>query len=343
MKYNIAVIESGFMGHYLSFLEKICLSHGVNIQIFSDINEAKKSCENFDYVLSDGLPFDFTCNVFHNVSIVKRMQMSVNFLYKAIFYIGHFRRILEAKTLFKKAKKTIVVSENMKTDYSRNCNIPEESIIVAYPGFEKNEENKNLKMKPLKNSEQFVIGINANGFVSKGGYILLEAVRVLRRNHPKMNFKLRIIYTRHKKNLTLNLYLKLFRLNDIIEFCPYQTSMKDYYRSLHCFVSPSLCEAFGRVVPEAMDCKVPVIVGSNVGAACIIEDGKNGFIYEMNKKFARNLAEKIRIVYENYANLEPIIENAYETAQEITWENFAKDLFFGFYPEFQSIKEPSLN
>lgn len=72
-------------------------------------------------------------------------------------------------------------------------------------------------------------------------------------------------------------------------------------------------------------------MSNNIGAKDIIKDGINGFVYDTNKNIARNLAEKITLVYNSYNNLEELTQNAYETAKEVTWNNFAKKLFENLY------------
>jgi glycosyltransferase involved in cell wall biosynthesis len=73
--------------------------------------------------------------------------------------------------------------------------------------------------------------------------------------------------------------------------------------------------------------KKPVILGSNIGATDIIEDGKNGFIYKFNKTSGRNLASKIEEVYKKRNNLQNLTEKAYNMAISLSWDNFAKKMF----------------
>lgn len=84
---------------------------------------------------------------------------------------------------------------------------------------------------------------------------------------------------------------------------------------------------------EAMYLKVPVIVGSNVGAKDIIKDEENGFIFQAYKYSGKDLAGKISNLINNYDKLPPIIEKSYQTAKNCTWDKFAKDLFKSCFPE----------
>ncbi len=354
MKKRIALIESGFMGSYINEFMQLCTKHNIKVDtykqgedfltkykpknffnIFKLDKEVKQLLKNkqYDFIISDGMPLSFTCNVFHNVSLIKRIRLAPFFLYKLIFSLGHLHKIIHVKHFYKNCPKTIVVSNVLKQDYSKNCNIPENTIIVAHPGINVNETNKFSTLKTREINKPFVIGMNANGFVTKGGYVLLRALRILKKKHPDLNIKAKIIFPKYDKNIPVKLYVRLFGLSGSVEFLPYQNDIKSFYQSLDCFICPSLLEAFARVVTEAMSCKTPVIVSSDVGASDIINDGENGFVYKKDQNYTENLAEKIKYVYDNYDKMSRIAENGYNTASELTWENFARSLFSGLYPK----------
>lgn len=52
------------------------------------------------------------------------------------------------------------------------------------------------------------------------------------------------------------------------------------YRAADVFVYPSAYDTFGMVVLEAMASGLPVVVGRDIGAAELIEDGENGFLID---------------------------------------------------------------
>lgn len=57
-----------------------------------------------------------------------------------------------------------------------------------------------------------------------------------------------------------------------------RNDLERVYRCSDIFVYPSRYDTFGMVVTEAMASGIPVIVGRNIGAAEIIEDGSNGLL-----------------------------------------------------------------
>ena len=52
------------------------------------------------------------------------------------------------------------------------------------------------------------------------------------------------------------------------------------YRASDVFVYPSTYDTFGMVVSEAMATGLPVLVGRNIGAAEVVDDGRNGFLVD---------------------------------------------------------------
>ena len=138
-------------------------------------------------------------------------------------------------------------------------------------------------------------------------------------------------YPKYKKNLAVFLYIKIFGLKNYVQFFDRQEDMYNFYENSHCFVCPSIAEAFGRVVTEAMYARRPVIIGSNIGAIDIIKDGVNGFVFEADKNKELNLALKIKEVYDKYDDLHDVADKAFELSKNCTWENFAKEIIENLY------------
>lgn len=183
------------------------------------------------------------------------------------------------------------------------------------------------------------IGAVTCGFTTKGGYTILEALRILKNKYPNKKIKVRIINPNHKKQKLLQLYLKFYGLNRYVDFLPFQNDINKFYKTLDCLICASRYEAFGRVVTEAMLCKTPTITGSNIGAADIIEDGINGFLFDGTNNPAKNLAlklEEIMLKKFNKEDFSTLTRNALSTAQKLTWKNFAQNIFEGLYPNCQT-------
>lgn len=334
---KIAIINFGnFIDFYKNDIVKLCKKYKIQVDIIEKNEISNCKIDVYDYVISDNLPIEGCCKTIHQQSIMYRMNKNCNIFYKIIYYLGHIKRIRETYKLNRSYKRLICVSSEVKRDLEKYYKIPSENLIVAHAGFiPPAQSNDGKEFKKLEQNEVFTICTSAVGFVNKGGYTLLRALRYFKKEYPNIRLKANIIYPNHEKNLAVKLYVKLFGLSDVVEFFGYQNDINEFYNKAHCLTCQSLNEAFGRIVTEAMYQKIPVIVGSNVGAADIILDGVNGFIFEDNNNKAKNLAKKIKEVHAKYNKLESLVEKAYETSKNTTWENFAKDVFYGLYPEFK--------
>lgn len=85
-------------------------------------------------------------------------------------------------------------------------------------------------------------------------------------------------------------------------------------------VLPSLTEAFGLVVTEALASGLPVIVTPNTGASEIIHNGQEGFIVPVGRADA--IAESLNKLYEDRELLEQMSRQAQKTAAEMSWEGY---------------------
>jgi UDP-glucose:(heptosyl)LPS alpha-1,3-glucosyltransferase len=94
----------------------------------------------------------------------------------------------------------------------------------------------------------------------------------------------------------------------------------DYYAKADVFVLPSLREAFGMAVLEAMACGLPVVVSSTTGVADLIDDGHNGFVF----KSARELTSILRRLFDRELR-QRIGANARQTAMRHTWDKAADE------------------
>ena len=360
MKYRLAIIKSEFMTYYLEYFLEKCKEHNIKVDLFifdscskfeeyaenvyflkschnpknykskSDIEKEIKSLVNindYDYFLTDCLGLSFCCNVFHNVTLHTRIKKDDNYIYGKILELFYSKRLKAESIYYKDTPKNIVVSNILKEDYSVNCNINPKNILVVYPGVNAESEN------PTKRIEDniFVFGSVNCGFTTKGGYNILRALRIFNKKFPGKNVKIKMINPKYRKFSFIYFYLKLFKLDKTVEILSYYNDINEFYREIDCLICASEFEAFGRIVTEAMINNVPVITGTNVGASDIIKDRVNGFIYKYDKKRYYNLAVKMNEIIENKENLEKIKQNAFNTAQNLTWENFAKNIFSFLY------------
>ena len=66
--------------------------------------------------------------------------------------------------------------------------------------------------------------------------------------------------------------------------------LSGYYQKMDVFVLPSLIEAWGLVVEEALNNGLPVIVSDRVGCAEEIIDESNGIVFKLDEPSSLNAA-----------------------------------------------------
>jgi glycosyltransferase involved in cell wall biosynthesis len=99
-----------------------------------------------------------------------------------------------------------------------------------------------------------------------------------------------------------------------------------YYRRSDILINPSLCEAFGMSLVEAMACRCPVIATRVGGMIDIISEGQNGVLVERDDPKA--LAEAILELLCNPERRQAMgIHGRQKILELFTWQRIADSLF----------------
>lgn len=85
-------------------------------------------------------------------------------------------------------------------------------------------------------------------------------------------------------------------------------------------VLPSLSDAFGLVVTEALSCGLPVIVTPNTGASEIIRDGREGYVVPVCR--ADMIACRLEILHSDRELLAEMSRQAQRTAEQNSWKHY---------------------
>lgn len=287
-------------------------------KIFNELRNELKN-KNFDHVICENIAPYLDISIIQGHSSLKYLETEKNLFAKLLFKIKKNSMIKYQKKWLKENKGKIIVPSNiLKNELSENFKIDKNNIHVIYPGIDFSD--KNIKTDFNKN---IVFGIAALNFTYKGGYILLGALHILKKQG--YNPKIKIINDKYYKKINNPLILwQIIRFNlwENIEFISRQNDMSDFYNSIDCLIMPSLIETFGLVALEAMSYKRPCIVSSVSGASEIIKDGENGFIFDFDKNKAKNLAQKMQILLDNPEILTDLSNNAFKSIQKMNWSNF---------------------
>lgn len=286
----------------------------------SDFNNIK---EKFDLTISEKAIAESDITYIHGHSYLYRQKMLYNkltfFVYKLFNKKRHLKRLSEYKKIkenINKCKKVIVSSEILKQDMIENYGVLSSKIFIITPPIEKYEK------KDRVTNNLFTFGISALGFVNKGGYLTLKAVKYLKKRGVK--FKVKFIYP--SKNKFVNFLIKLYGIKDFCEFLPIQKSMEEFYYSIDCLLMPSGIETFGMVATEALSTGCPVITGEHCGASIVIKNGKNGFLYQRNnavKNLTKAMEKMLSLSKEDLIAMESFCISSVE---EFYLEGFAKNI-----------------
>ena len=228
----------------------------------------------------------------------------------------------------KKAAKILTISESSKNDIIKYYKIPEEKIIVVYPGFTSQFKMQNSKFKMKIQNEKLYrrYGIG-------GDYILSVSTIQPRKNYPALIEAFsKLILDSQYKNLILVIVgkrgwmweetmeaPKKFGIEDKVKFLDYvpDDDLPALYRGAKCFVLVSLYEGFGIPALEAMSFGCPVVVSNIsslpevVGEAGILVDPYN----------IEDIAEGIKKAMKSRDNL---VKKGYKQASKFSWEKTAK-------------------
>lgn len=108
---------------------------------------------------------------------------------------------------------------------------------------------------------------------------------------------------------------------DRVHFVGLVDDVRPWYAAADVLVLPSMAEAFGMCILEAMACGLPVVVRSYAGAAALVKKNTNGFVFhqadELNPLLRRLAGKRLRQRLGNEAR---------QTAQSYTWDNAAERL-----------------
>ena len=210
------------------------------------------------------------------------------------------------RVVYNNAEFIFTTNENARKSLIDHYGVPPERIkTVGYgltiegPGnFEKEYDGKTI----------LFVGMD---FERKGGFVLLDAFRQVRKEIPDAKL---IIIGPNKDiyNIKEPGVESLGHLSD-------KHAIKDFYKKSSIFVMPSLCEPFGLVFLEAMAYKLPCIGTDRDAMPEIIQNGKNGFLVPMGD--SQSLAEKIIFLLKNTSHMKQLGDHAQRYVREhFRWE-----------------------
>ena len=168
--------------------------------------------------------------------------------------------------------------------------VPKEKTFVAHLGVD--VERFRVPEDVRKADDPFQILFVGNVCVQKGVHVLLEALAQADLPDATMVFNGQADAT--AQALIKKYEPKLAKKNITICVDPGDPRRNPVKASV--FVWPSLHDAYGIVVPEAMAAGLPIIISDHAGAHEIVEHGQNGFVFPSGN--SRKLAEHLEFLYQ---------------------------------------------
>jgi glycosyltransferase involved in cell wall biosynthesis len=162
----------------------------------------------------------------------------------------------------------------------------------------------------------FCILLIGNDWKTKGLDTLLNALALCR----ELPLKLLVVGTDDR-----DAYEPMIRacgIADRVRFLDPSPDVLQFYAAADVYVGPSLEDAYGLPILEAMACGMPVIASSRAGASEILNDRSNGMILR-DPQDSQELSGLLRALYANPDLCRQIGQEAWLTAQQQTWDRNA--------------------
>ena len=222
-------------------------------------------------------------------------------------------------------KKIIAVSNSVKSDILANYPVPEEKVAVLYNGVDPHRFHPSNRSKHRSAvRDEWKIPLDAplvlfvgNGFRRKGLDRLISVW-----SSPQLSDSYLLVVGTDAR-------LDRYRAwaNSVapgkVRFAGRQGNIESYYAAADLLALPSVQEAFGNVVLEALAGGLPVIVSRNVGAAELLAGQlREGIIEQPENR--RELSDKLVTLLDKSRN--PALQHqARKIGESYSWENHFRE------------------
>ena len=166
-------------------------------------------------------------------------------------------------------------------------------------------------------TEDFALLLIGNDWRTKGLGALLQSLSLIRELPWKLLVVGRDVRDPYDKMISD------YGIANRVIFLPPSRNVMQFYAAADAYVGPSLEDAYGLPIIEAMACGLPVIASSRAGAHEIITDGSDGIILR-DPQNAKELVAALRSLITNPSVCAQLGENANRTAQNHTWDRNAQ-------------------
>jgi len=230
-----------------------------------------------------------------------------------------------------RCRHIIAISEQVKRDVVATFGMPSENIEVIHNGVDVelfsparcHKVRSTMRSKLDLSPEATVAVFVANEFQRKGLDKLLKSLA--RIDHLQRPYLIVVGDTRDSI-LTLSDCKQLVTelgINPWVRFVGAVENVEDFFATADFFVLPTIYEAFGLVILEALASGLPAVFSRLAGASDIVEDGREALLIQ-NPRDQDEIAAKMLTLIRNPALRMRMGKAARETALKYSWDIIAE-------------------
>ena len=278
--------------------------------------------KDFDVIDVDHMPY-FVLFSTKVVCILKSKKLfstwhvvwDKNYWYEYIGWKGYLGYLIEKLAVLMPEK---IISVSKHTTHNLKNELNSKKPIYTVPngiGFD-----LITKIKPAKEKSDAIF---AGRLIShKNIDVLIKSIKLIKEKNPEIKS---LIIGDGPEKKKLKVLTQKLNLEKNIKFYGFLENHDDVYalmKSSKVFVLPSTREGFGIVVIEANACGIPVITVNHKDNAArdLIEEGKNGFVCQLDEKeIAKNIMKAIK-------NRNRIKQACTNSVKPYDWDNLMKKL-----------------
>ncbi|MBX7045685.1 MAG: glycosyltransferase [Ignavibacteria bacterium] len=234
-------------------------------------------------------------------------------------------------------KSNIVAISNKVRDYlvKRKPDIKQKSLKVIFNGIDIKKEEYILNKEEIKyfkeslgfSTQDKIISVIGRLEKQKGH---LEFLKAVSSKIKQKNLKILFVGEGIQRS-NIEGFIEKSNLQENVELIGFKENSERYFEISDLIAVPSLWEGFGLVACEGM-IKGKIVLASNVGGLPeIIEDGINGYLYDLNNP--GELIQKLEFIINNLDNLNHIRQNAIEKVKKCFDINQNAEEYYKLYCE----------
>jgi glycosyltransferase involved in cell wall biosynthesis len=189
--------------------------------------------------------------------------------------------------------------------------------VQAFSALRRLAERVTTRKQFNLSMEDFALLLIGNDWRTKGLAALLQSLSLIRDLPWKLLVVGRDVRGPYDK------MIRDYGITDRIIFLSPSSDVMQFYAAADAYVGPSLEDAYGLPIIEAMACGLPVIASSHAGAHEIITDGSDGIILR-DPQNTGELAAALRSLITNPTLCAQLGTHASHTAENHSWDRNAQ-------------------